>query len=308
MITQNPYEDIKILDMQFGTPKLLTVRELKTIPPLDEQREKNVPKMREKLKMGFSGKLVRPILISDTVGRDDIRDYKLTDGQHSTDVICHTLSDDAKIPVIVYKHTPVEAARAFACWNKEGVQLLSNEQVFPAQVIYNDPDAVRTLNVLTATGRKFPNIKSTHNGGVGALSRHTRTIRRGKLDEAININRSACELALTLQAEFWPSTGKEIEDLVLLTLGWTNLFNCVPELTEEPEPFTEFKSWIQSLIDGGQRPDQVNWIYSGSRRAQKEKLDIARFTLRDFITDRSAQLTPEMLALLKRRLSVLDLK
>lgn len=309
MITQNPYEDIKILDQQFGTPKLLTVRELKSIKALDEQREKNQEKMRQKIQDsgGFSGKMVRPILISDTVGQDNIGDYKITDGQHTVDVIANSLSDDIKVPVVVYRHTPVEAARAFASWNKEGVQLLSNEQVFPAQVTYQDPDAIRTLNVLTKTGRKFSTIKSTHNYGVGALANNNRTIRRGKLEEAIKINRAACELALDLQAEFWPSDNKPVEDMVLLTLGWTYLFNQCPELTQEPEPFNTFKQWIRDEI-AAQRPKQDAWIYSGERRAQKEKLDIARFTLRDFLITEEDQQDQEWYQKLKSILLRMDIR
>jgi hypothetical protein len=309
-IETNLYDDVTIISTQRPRVQRITIKDLKTILPLDEQRQVNTTKMKQKLKKsgGFSTAFAKPLLISDIKGLGQFQDYRITDGGHTAHSYVHMFPDHFEIDAIVYDHKPEEAAKAFALWNKEGVQLLSSEQVFPAQVRYGDGEAYNTYMLLNMTGRKFKGILPTHHT-VGHLASNQRIIARGKLEEAIKINFSACKFTLDLVDKLWPvpADGKDIVDSVLLVLGWTYLFNKVTEITHEPLPFIAFKDWIcqKQFTD---RPDQEDWIYSGRRAAQREKQDIARFTLEDFLADASTKLTDKMVEVLSQKLVELNAK
>jgi len=219
--------------------------------------------------------MAKPILISNTkeFGK------RITDGNHTANMICTLYGDDIKVPVMVYQHTGQRAAKAFALWNKEGIKVLSQEAVFPAQLMYGDKQAEQTFDVLNTTRRTF-NKMPIGDPKLNLIATNNRIIKRGYLERSIKVSQGITIDVLNLLKAAYP---KDTVDNAILTYALVKGLYKTPVLFEKDSnglPADLFATWF--LIES-RKKSQDEWLFQDRRIHNKEAESVFAIVLKEFM-------------------------
>lgn len=224
---------------------------------------------------GFAADMVKPILISNT-GDFGMR---ITDGNHTANMLCTLYKDDVEVPVMMYTHTGERAAKAFALWNKEGVKILTQEEVFPAQYMYKDAIAVRTFNVLLSSGRTF-NKMPVGDATFNMVAKNNRVISRGYLERAIKVDMSITMDVLEMVKRVYPNDTKDSAILVYALVKGLKRTPIIFSKDNEGMPADLFAEYFEVSAQG---KTQEDFLFAGNRVHNKEAESIFANILMGFI-------------------------
>ena len=230
---------------------------------------------------GFAADMVKPILISAT------KEFgmRITDGNHTANMLCTLYKDNDEVPVMMYNHTGERAAKAFALWNKEGVKILTQEEVFPAQYMYKDAIAVRTFNVLNQSGRTF-NKMPVGDPTFNMVAKNNRVINRGYLERAIKVDINITLDVLEMLKRVYPNDTKDNAILVYALVKGLKRTPVIFSKDGEGMPADLFAEYFEVTAQGNKHNSgrtQDEFLFSKNRVHNKEAESIFANILMEFI-------------------------
>lgn len=227
---------------------------------------------------GFAADMMKPILISEAT--DGSYKYaRITDGNHTANMLCHLYPDDVSVPVMKYTHSGKRAAKAFALWNKEAIKILSQEEVFPAQYMYGDEQAKETFDVLCASGRTFPRMP-VGDKTFNLIAKNTRVTRRGYLERAIKCSQPITVDVLDLLKSAYP---QDNYDNAVLTYALVKGLKKTPKLFEKDKEGLPADLFVEYFLDASSERTQDDWLFSKFRIHNKEAESIFAIILKEFL-------------------------
>ena len=271
--------------INFGKPDTITIHKLKTVlsETLEFQRFLNTDKAKRNFNKGngFRADMARPIFITEIIGTDNTL---CIDGAHTANAMAHLYEDDVEVPCMMYQHSTVDAAMAFALWNKEGIRPLNNEEVFPAQVTYGSEQALLTFDVLNSSKRTFDKMPKGH-PRIKMIANNKRKIRRSYLERAIKLDVDVTKGVLDLLVKGWPTPKDGITDSAILAYALTYGECKTPVLKtydDSGEPGQTFEDWFINFVNGKK---QSELLFQDKRMHNKEADSIFAQILCAFLSD-----------------------
>ena len=265
----------------FPEPVKMTIKELKKILRKDFFFKRFISTTgsanRVNKNGGFAGDMVKPILISDTGEKRFGK--KITDGNHTANMMCTLYDDDVEVTVMMYNHTGERAAKAFALWNKEGVKILTQEEVFPAQYLYGDKQAKLTFDVLNQSGRTF-NRMPVGDPTFNMIAKNLRVTKRGYLERAIKVDQDITLDVLALLKSAYPN---DDQDNAVLTYALVKGLKKTSVLFEKDDNGLPADLFVEYFNELSQTRSQDGWLFASFRIHNKEAESIFAIILREFL-------------------------